>query len=106
MPDTPPPALSDLALRETLDLLGQVVASMSARLDKQGEQIEALARAVEKARSAAKRTKQQTDPAAYARFIGAEVEKALDGVLDEFASAVRAIRRDHETTAARLKELE
>ena len=109
MPDRPPPAppaLSDVALRETLDLLGQVVASMSARLDSQGEQIEALAKALEKTRSAAKRTEQQTDPAAYARFIGAEVEKALDGVLDEFAGAVRAVRRDHETTAARLKELE
>ena len=109
MPDRPPPAppaLSDVALRETLDLLGQVVASMSARLDKQGEQIEALARAVEKTRSAAKRTEQQTDPAAYARFIGAEVETALDGVLDQFAGAIRAIRKDHETTAARLKELE
>ena len=109
MPDRPPPAppaLSDVALRETLDLLGQVVASMSARLDKQGEQIEAIARAVEKTRSAAKRTEQQTDPAAYARFIGAEVETALDGVLDQFAAAIRAIRSDHETTAARLKELE
>ena len=106
MPDTPPPALSDVALRETLDLLGQVVASMSARLDKQGEQIEALARAVEKTRNAAKRTEQQTDPAAYARFIGTEVETALDGVLDQFAAAIRAIRQDHETTAARLKELE
>lgn len=109
MPDRPPsapPALSDVALRETLDLLGQVVASMSARLDKQGEQIEAMAKAVEKTRSAAKRTEQQTDPAAYARFIGAEVEKALNGVLDEFAGAVLTIRKDHETTAARLKELE
>lgn len=109
MPDRPPPAppaLSDVALRETLDLLGQVVASMSARIDKQGEQIEALAKAVEKTRSAAKRTEQQTDPAAYARFIGAEVETALDGVLDQFAAAIRAIRSDHETTATRLKELE
>ena len=106
MPDTPPPALSDVALQETLDLLGQVVASMSARIDKQGEQIEAMTKAVEKTRSAAKRTEQQTDPAAYARFIGAEVEKALDGVLDQFAAAIRAIRSDHETTAARLKELE
>ena len=109
MPDRPPPAppaLSDVALRETLDLLGQVVASMSARIDKQGEQIEAMAKAVEKTRSAVKRTEQQTDPAAYARFIGAEVENALDGVLDEFAGAIRAIRSDHETTAARLKELE
>ena len=109
MPDKPPPAapaLSDIALRETLDLLGQVVASMSARLDSQGEQIEAIAKAVEKTRSAAKRTEQQTDPAAYARFIGTEVETALDGVLDQFAAAIRAIRQDHETTAARLKELE
>ena len=106
MPDTPPPALSDVALRETLDLLSQVVASMSARLDSQGEQIEAMAKAVEKIRSAAKRTEQQTDPAAYARFIGTEVETALDGVLDQFAGAVLAIRSDHETTTARLKELE
>ena len=109
MPDKPPPAapaLSDIALRETLDLLGQVVASMSARIDKQGEQIEAMARAVEKTRSAAKRTEQQTDPAAYARFIGTEVENALDGVLDQFAAAIRAIRSDHEATAVRLKELE
>jgi DNA anti-recombination protein RmuC len=109
MPDRPPsapPALSDVALRETLDLLGQVVASMSARIDKQGEQIEAIAKAVEKTRGAAKRTEQQTDPAAYARFIGTEVENALDKVLDEFAGAVLTIRRDHETTAARLKELE
>ena len=107
MPDRPPPpALSDVALRETLDLLGQVVASMSARLDKQGEQIEAMAKAVEKTHTAAKRTEQQTDPAAYARFIGTEVETALDKVLDEFAGAVLTIRKDHETTAARLKELE
>lgn len=106
MPDTPPPALSDVALRETLDLLGQVVASMSARLDRQGEQIQALAKAVEKTHSAAKRTEQQTDPAAYARFIGTEIETALDGVLDQFAAAIQAIRSDHETTAARLKELE
>ena len=43
MPDRPPPApstLSDVALRETLDLLGQVVASMSARIDWQGKQAE------------------------------------------------------------------
>ena len=107
MPDRPPPpALSAVALRETLDLLGQVVASMSARIDRQGEQIDAMAKAVEKTRSAAKRTEQQTDPAAYARFIGTEVEKALDGVLDQFAGAIRAIRSVHETTAARLKELE
>ena len=74
MPDRPPPAppaLSDIALRETLDLLGQVVASMSVRIDRQGEQIEAMAKAVEKSRSAAKRIEQQTDPAAYAREIAA-----------------------------------
>ena len=106
MPDTPPPALSDVALRETLDLLSQVVASMSARIDSHGEQIKAMAKAVDKTRTAAKRTEQQTDPAAYARFIGSEVETALDKVLDEFAGAVLAIRTDHETTAARLKELE
>lgn len=99
-------ALPDVELRETLDLLGKVVASMSARIDRQGEQIAAMAAIVEETRAAACRTEQQTNPAAYGRFIGSEVEKALDAVLDEFASVVLTIRKDHETTAARLKELE
>jgi hypothetical protein len=38
-PHSPSPALSDIALRETLDLLSRVAASMSARIDAQGERI-------------------------------------------------------------------
>lgn len=127
MPDKPPlapPPLSDIALRETLDLLGQVIASMSARIDKQGEVVAGMsekldAQATHQSQATVtfidgldailndvEATRTQTDPAGYARFIGTEVEKALDGVLDEFAGAIRAIRKDHETTAARLKELE
>lgn len=107
MPDQPSssPALSDAASRETLDLLGQVVASMSARLDRQGEQIEEMTKAMQATRTATQRTEQLVDPAAYGRFIGEHVEKALDHVLDEFARVVIEIRKDHDRTTARLQEL-
>ena len=108
MPDQPSssPALPDAASRETLDLLGQVVASMSTRLDRHGEQIEEMAKAMQATWTAAQHTEQLVDPAAYGRFIGEHVEKALDHVLDDFARVVIEIRKDHDRTTARLQELE
>lgn len=108
MPDQPSssPALPDTALRETLDLLGQVVANMSERLDQQGEQIKEMAKVVQATRTAAQHAEQLVDPAAYGRFIGEHVEKALDHVLDDFARVVVEIRKDHDRTRARLQELE
>ena len=55
MPVTPPdpPSSLDAELRETLDLLSQVVASISDRLDRQGEVLDRLAKAQEQAQAAA-----------------------------------------------------
>lgn len=55
MPLAPPdpPSSLDADLRETLDLLSQVVASISDRLDRQGEVLDRLANAQEQAQAAA-----------------------------------------------------
>lgn len=105
-PHSPAPALSDIALRETLDLLSRVVASMSARIDTQGEKIEALVAALEETRTAALTAAKQTDHRAYARLVGREVEEVLGPVLDAFADVVINLRKEHEVTAIRLRELE
>lgn len=105
-PHSPSPALSDIALRETLDLLSRVVASMSARIDTQGERIEALTAALEETRMAALTAAERTDHRAYARMLGREFEEALGRVLEAFADTVLTLRTEHETTAKRLRELE
>lgn len=109
MPDTPhspSAALSDIALRETLDLLSRVVASMSARIDTQGERIEALTAALEETRTAALTAVEQTDHRAYAKLMGGEVEEVLGPVLDAFADVVVNLRKEHQAMAKRLRELE
>lgn len=105
-PHNPSPALSDIALRETLDLLSRVVASMSARLDTQGERIEALAAALEDTRAAALTAAERTDHRAYAKLMGREVDEVLGPVLEAFADVVGNLRKEHEVTAKRLRELE
>lgn len=105
-PHNPSPALSDIALRETLDLLSRVVASMSARIDTQGEQIEALTAALEETRTAALTAAERTDHRAYAKLMSREVEEVLGPVLDAFADVVGNLRKEHEVTARRLRDLE
>lgn len=103
---SPSPALFDIALRETLDLLSRVVASMSARIDTQGEKIEALTAALEETRKAALTAAERTDHRAYAKLMGKEVDEVLGPILDAFADVVENLRKEHETTAGRLRELE
>lgn len=105
-PHSPAPALSDIALRETLDLLSRVVASMSARIDTQGERIEALTAALEETRTAALTAAKQTDHRAYAKLVSREVEEVLNPVLEAFADVVGNLRKEHEATARRLRDLE
>lgn len=105
-PHSPSPALSDIALRETLDLLSRVVASMSARIDTQGERIEALTTALEETRMAALTAAERTDHRCYAKLMGREVDEVLAPVLDAFADVVGNLHREHDATAKRLGELE
>lgn len=108
MSDKPPgsPALSDAALRETLDLLGQVVASMSEKIDTHGEQIDKIAAAMEQTRKAAQIAATQIDARTYAQALGNAMDESLGPLFDRLENAVVSIQALHETTADRLKELE
>ena len=65
MPPSPkPPALSNAELRETIDLLSTVVASMSGRIDAQTKTLGGFVQAAELTQKAALTAKAQTDPRA------------------------------------------
>ncbi len=115
MPDQRPvsPALSDAALRETLDLLGQVVASMSARIDRQGEKIDEQERlivmmmeALADTRDAARRAAKQTDAKTYAGQMVEAMDANLDPLFQKLENAIEGINRQHRDSADRLKQLE
>ena len=115
MPDRYPvsPALSDAALRETLDLLGQVVASMSARIDRQGEKIDEQERlivmmteALVDTRDAARRAAKQTDAKTYAGQMVDALDANLDPLFRKLQNAIDGLYRQHNDTAHRLRQLE
>ena len=115
MPDRYPGsrALSDAALRETLDLLGQVVASMSARIDRQGEKIDEQERlivmmteALADTRDAAHRAAKQTDAKTYAGQMVDALDANLDPLFQKLENAIEGINRQHRETTDRLKQLE
>ena len=107
MPDRP--ALSDHALRETLDLLGEVVASMAGKLDAQSDIQNQLVATTCNGLNATfddlEAIRSQTDPAGYARHIGAQVEDALDPVLERLAALQEGFATDRRETQRRLDAL-
>ena len=103
------PALSDRELRETLDLLGEVVASMSKKLDAQGDvqnrMVEISCNGLNATFTDLEAIKAQTDPAGYARQIGAQLENTLDPVLDRLTALQDGFAADRKETQRRLDEL-
>jgi len=100
-PGSARPALSDAALRETLDLLGTVVASMAGQLDRHGQILADVQKAASEGRDAAQAAKAHSDPQRYGRHIGQELDKALDAILDRLEglqSGLAADRRDANRT--------
>lgn len=80
MPDQPDlPALSDDELRETLELLSTVLASVSDRVDDQTKALDRINKTATEARQAAFAAKAQTDPAHYGELVG----KAIDGQIND-----------------------
>ena len=94
MPVTPPgpPSSLDAELRETLDLLSQVVASISDRLDKQGEVLDRLANAQEQAQAAASpdRAAQITTQAVHDPLLPSLTK--LVGLLEELGGGKALLR--------------
>ena len=103
------PALSDRELRETLDLLGEVVASMSRKLDAQGDiqnrMVEISCNGLNATFNDLEAIRAQTDPAGYARHIGTQVENALDPVLDRLTALQDGFAADRRETERKLDAL-
>lgn len=88
MPDTSDtsastPALSDEELRETLDLLSTVLASVSDRVDAQTTVLDRVNKTATEARQAAFAAKTQTDPERYGEMVGQALAGRIRMNLDE-----------------------
>lgn len=100
------PALSDAALRETLDLMGQVVANMAGKLDRHDLILTQMQTAAREGRDAALKAQAQTDPELYGRYIGNELDKAMDRSLDRLEALQSGFATDRQDTRQFLNQLE
>lgn len=102
------PALSDADLRETLDLLSTVVASVSDRMDSQTQAIDRLTKTAAETRQAAFAARSQTDPELFAEQAGKQIGKSLRppveaqvelvSMLAEEIRRVAALNGEHKAT--------
>ena len=104
-PGSAHPALSDAALRETLDLLGTVVANMAGKLDRHGQILADVQKVAVESRDAAQVAKTFADPQRYGRHIGQELDKALDTTLDRLKTLQSGFTTDRQETRRSLGEL-
>jgi hypothetical protein len=104
-PGSARPALSDAALRETLDLLGTVVANMAGKLDRHGQVLADVQKTATESRDAAQAAKAHSDPQRYGRHIGQELDKALDATLDRLEGLQSGFATDQQETRRSLGEL-
>ena len=83
MPDDRRPSRSGLdpELREALELLATVSASVSDRVDGQTDALDRMAKALAETRTAAFAARKQTDPALHADRVAAQVEGRLGDTL-------------------------
>jgi len=104
-PVSPSPALSDAALRETLDLLGTVVANMAGKLDRHGQLLAEVRKTATESRDAAQAAKAHSDPERYGRHIGNEIDKALAATLNRMEALQSGLATDRQETRRSLNEL-
>lgn len=78
---TASPALSDDELRETLDLLSTVMASVSDRVDAQTDVLDRVNKTATEARQAAFAAKAQTDPKHYGELVGETIDGKIGDTL-------------------------
>jgi hypothetical protein len=86
-----PPAPSDDELRETLDLLSTVMASVSDRVDSNTQVLDRLNKTATEARQAAFAAKAQTDPKAYGELVGETIDGKLKEALQGLAQATSVL---------------
>lgn len=73
---------ADAQMRETLDLLSEVVANVSARVDDQTQALEGLRKTSVETRQAAVAARSQTDPKRYGDIVGEPFEGKIGQTLD------------------------
>lgn len=93
------PALPDAELRETLDLLSTVVASVSDRVDSQSEALDRLTKTAAETRQAAFAAYKATDWEQSGRIIEGKIDRATD-------AALRKLQMIDDTAAATAKALD
>ena len=106
MPDTShSPALSDAELRETLDLLATILASVSDRTDSQSEALDRLAKVSAETRQAAFAARTQSDPEPIVRTLGEYTATALRPIQQHLQSLAKAAQHDRAAIKQELEEL-
>jgi hypothetical protein len=102
-PASPAPSL--VALGETVDLLGVVVAQMSEKLDQHGQTLASIQKIALESRDAAQAAKAYTDPQRYGRHIGNELDKALLSPLNRLEALHSGFAADRKDTRRTLDDL-
>ena len=104
-PGSAHPALSDAALRETLDLLGTVVANMAGKLDRHGQILADVHKAAAESRDAAQAAMAHSDPQRYGRHIGQELDRATGATLNRLEALHSGFAADRQDTRRTLDDL-
>lgn len=108
--------LSDDELRETLDMVGTVLASVSNRVDAQTSAMDQLIKTATEARQAAFAARSQTDPKHYGDLVGKTIDGRINDnlvrmgqmVIDLFEASNRAqtaLRKGEDDKLAILKQV-
>ncbi|MBP1807598.1 hypothetical protein [Rubellimicrobium aerolatum] len=99
-----PPASPDADLRETLDLLGTLMASVSDRVDAQTEALDRLSKTAAEARQAAFAARAQTDPKLFGDAIGEATRTGLAPATNTIREANALLLRGVELARTELKD--
>jgi len=98
------PALSDDELRETLDMVGTVLASVSDRVDAQSNSMDRLVKTATEARQAAFAARSQTDPELYGEIIADTIQSKTQGAFERIVKAGILLTNETEKTARVLEQ--
>ena len=100
------PALPDDELRETLELLSTVMASVSDRVDAQTGVLDRVNKTATEARQAAFAARSQTDPKCYGELVGETIDGKINDNLVRMARMITDLRHATNATGETLQKVE
>ena len=100
------PALPDDELRETLELLSTVMASVSDRVDAQTGVLDRVNKTATEARQAAFAARSQTDPKKYGELVGESIDGRINDNLVRMARMITDLRHATNATGETLQKAE